>query len=101
MLCDSRRSRSRAQLAREAQVRGERLSPLLEFFRDEPPVLADVHPRLEDQEPHDDGHDGPEHPRPEAREPSEREESVHGVTGSRWWRARGWPEESPGQVSAP
>ena len=64
------------EFAREAEVRRQRQAPLLELFRHQPPMLADVHPSLEDEKGHDDRNDGPEDARAEARkarEPGERQ----------------------------
>src|SRR5438046_1300985 len=51
----------RAELTGKAEIRREGPPPLLELLGDQAPVLSNVHPRLKDEEGHDDWDDGPEH----------------------------------------
>src|SRR5215831_3057571 len=56
------------QLARESEARGQLSAALLELSGHQSPMLADVHPSLEDEKGHDDRNNRPEDTRPEARE---------------------------------
>jgi len=69
-----------SQLTGESQVRGQGSPSLLELVGDEAPVLAHIHPALEDEKRHDDRDDRPEHPGPEARETPEQGPERHWIT---------------------
>src|SRR5215470_891747 len=71
------------QLARESEARRQLSAALLELSGYQSPMLADVHPSLEDEKRHDDRNHRPEDTRPEAREapkPGARARLPHSIT---------------------